>query len=298
MVTASLVGSLVRRWRESFDERLRRLRAIQAAMQTAGSYPEWLELAQQLDAMGHARGGEQAGRMRESLYDRLLLQQKAAHLQAVRQAGSPREMMFALRADLIRNIANIAKRCGRPQRRRRRRPAADAAASSSGGRSVCRGAARELATATAGGAGAQLLALPQPPAADASGSSGGSSRKSAAAVCLLDPAAACCRTAPLSKRLPHGACRDAPTMTQSQPAARALLRGAGAHPGVHSGAAQPSLERTSAGVVIAVQQHCGAADGLRVLGVLCIACSGCGKQQPNSSAAVDAGSRSRSPAAS
>lgn len=32
------------------------------------------------------------------------------HLQ-VRATGNPREIMFGLRIDLIRNIANIAKRC-------------------------------------------------------------------------------------------------------------------------------------------------------------------------------------------
>jgi hypothetical protein len=34
-------------------------------------------------------------------------------LQAVREQGSVKEMMFALRTDLLRNIANIAKRCAR-----------------------------------------------------------------------------------------------------------------------------------------------------------------------------------------
>ena len=33
------------------------------------------------------------------------------HLKRVRQQGNVREIMFALRLDLVRNIANIAKRC-------------------------------------------------------------------------------------------------------------------------------------------------------------------------------------------
>jgi hypothetical protein len=38
--------------------------------------------------------------------------QKLAHLQAVREGGNIREMMFNLRSDLIRNVANVAKRWG------------------------------------------------------------------------------------------------------------------------------------------------------------------------------------------
>eukprot|EP00879_Flechtneria_rotunda_P015208 GHRR01015899.1.p1 GENE.GHRR01015899.1~~GHRR01015899.1.p1 ORF type:complete len:277 (-),score=36.34 GHRR01015899.1:501-1331(-) len=110
MVTASLVSSLVRRWRESFDECLRQLRHIQQRMQAASSYAEWREFAQQLDKMGHCRGGDSSGKIRENLYDRKLLQQKLHHLQSVREHGNVKEMMFALRTDLIRNIANIAKR--------------------------------------------------------------------------------------------------------------------------------------------------------------------------------------------
>lgn len=110
MVTASLVNSLVRKWQESFDERLRQLRYIQQRMKSASSYAEWREFAQQLDKMGHCRGGDNSGKIRENLYDRRLLQQKWQHLQSVREKGNVKEMMFALRTDLVRNIANIAKR--------------------------------------------------------------------------------------------------------------------------------------------------------------------------------------------
>lgn len=34
-----------------------------------------------LDRLGHARGGDVTGRIRENLYDRTLLQQKLEHLQ-------------------------------------------------------------------------------------------------------------------------------------------------------------------------------------------------------------------------
>eukprot|EP00878_Enallax_costatus_P014363 GHUV01015023.1.p1 GENE.GHUV01015023.1~~GHUV01015023.1.p1 ORF type:complete len:539 (+),score=116.66 GHUV01015023.1:555-2171(+) len=107
--TASLVNSLIRKWQESFDERLRQLRYIQQRMKSASSYAEWREFAQQLDKMGHPRGGDYSGKIRENLYDRKLLQQKLQHLQSTREKGNVKEMMFGLRTDLIRNIANIAK---------------------------------------------------------------------------------------------------------------------------------------------------------------------------------------------
>lgn len=112
--TVSLASSLIRKWQESFDERLKQLRHIQQRMKSASSYAEWREFAQQLDKMGHHRGGDQSGKIRENLYDRKLLQQKLRHLQSTREKGNVKEMMFGLRTDLIRNIANIAKRCGFP----------------------------------------------------------------------------------------------------------------------------------------------------------------------------------------
>lgn len=50
-------------------------------------------------------------------YDRRLLQAKTRHLEAIRATGNCRELMFALQNDLIRNIANIAKRCAGEGRR-------------------------------------------------------------------------------------------------------------------------------------------------------------------------------------
>jgi len=50
LVTASLVNSLLRKWRESFDERLKQLRLLQDRMAAATSYAEWREFAQQVRA--------------------------------------------------------------------------------------------------------------------------------------------------------------------------------------------------------------------------------------------------------
>lgn len=48
LVTASLVNSLLRKWRESFDERLKQQRLLQDRMAAATSYAEWREFAQQV----------------------------------------------------------------------------------------------------------------------------------------------------------------------------------------------------------------------------------------------------------
>lgn len=85
------------------------MRQCYERMKHAGSYAEWREFAEQLDKLDHALGGDGL-RIPESLFDRRLLQQKLSHLQRVRENGNVKEMMFALRTDLIRNVANIAKR--------------------------------------------------------------------------------------------------------------------------------------------------------------------------------------------
>jgi hypothetical protein len=55
VVSASLINSLVRKWRESLDERLRQLRLLQDRMAAATSYAEWLEFAQQVRLGGGRR---------------------------------------------------------------------------------------------------------------------------------------------------------------------------------------------------------------------------------------------------
>ncbi len=61
-------------------------------------------------------GAQGGGTAPHEEYDRKLLLSKLLHLQRVRTTNNPREMMLALRIDLIRNVANIAKRSG-PRRR-------------------------------------------------------------------------------------------------------------------------------------------------------------------------------------
>lgn len=109
MLAAQLIRSLIDKWREAFDSRLRLMRGYRARMQSATSYAEWREFASQLAKLEQLSG---QGAKREWQYDPKLLAQKVAHLRKVRESGNVKEMMFALRTDLIRNVANVAKRWG------------------------------------------------------------------------------------------------------------------------------------------------------------------------------------------
>ena len=44
------------------------------------------------------------------LYDRRLLEERLKHLREVRERGHISEMMFAVRADLLRNLGNMTNR--------------------------------------------------------------------------------------------------------------------------------------------------------------------------------------------
>ena len=81
-------------------------------MAGAKSWNEWSGAAQQLDSLqGQTVGGSAARWKRETrLYDRKLLDQRLRHLKAVRGREDITEMMFAVRADLLRNLGNMTNR--------------------------------------------------------------------------------------------------------------------------------------------------------------------------------------------
>ena len=49
-------------------------------------------------------------RQETQLYDRRLLMERVQHLRAVKKSGDVHEMMFAVRADLLRNLGNMCNR--------------------------------------------------------------------------------------------------------------------------------------------------------------------------------------------
>ncbi|GLC33103.1 hypothetical protein PLESTB_000370100 [Pleodorina starrii] len=111
IVAVSVVTSAAKRWQERMDERARRRACLRRLLAAASSYEQWREVAQQLYAMEEANmpAGDVSTRRAARLYDRKLLLEKTIHLRSIRATGNVKEIMLALRTDLIRNIANIAK---------------------------------------------------------------------------------------------------------------------------------------------------------------------------------------------
>lgn len=92
--------------------RLKRRALLRRLMGAANSYEQWRDVAQQLYKLEESELPEEDYSTRKSakLYDQNLLQDKINHLKRIRATGNAKEVMLALRTDLIRNIANIAKR--------------------------------------------------------------------------------------------------------------------------------------------------------------------------------------------
>ena len=101
-----------RRIKEATDERKRRMRGCLASMASARTFPEWSEAATQLNSLRDV--DSHANRVRwhrqVKLYDHKLLQQRLRHLQHVRGSGKVADMIFAVRADLLRNLGNMTNR--------------------------------------------------------------------------------------------------------------------------------------------------------------------------------------------
>ncbi|GAB4818468.1 hypothetical protein N2152v2_005514 [Parachlorella kessleri] len=105
-VTAHLASTARQRYLEARDEGVQHRRRLQAQMLAARSYFEWSIKATKLDALD-GTSQQQRWAQETRLYDRRLLEEKAAHLRRVRTGGGVADQMFAVRADLIRNLGNI-----------------------------------------------------------------------------------------------------------------------------------------------------------------------------------------------
>lgn len=82
-------------------------RRLQDKIRNSKSYFEWSIAATKLDALDGTSQQQRWGQ-EVHLYDRKLLEEKVAHLRRVRGGGGGiADQMFALRADLMRNLGNI-----------------------------------------------------------------------------------------------------------------------------------------------------------------------------------------------
>lgn len=106
LLAATVVSGAVRLVRDLRDEAVQQKRRLLWKMANSRSYFEWGINAAKLDSL---EGVDQQQRWsRETrMYDRKLLREKVCHLRKVRAGGVVGDQMFALRADLLRNLGNI-----------------------------------------------------------------------------------------------------------------------------------------------------------------------------------------------
>lgn len=98
---------LAGRWVEHASGRRQLRKDLQRRMHDATSYAEWAEAAVQLETVS-GMTPQAAWELETRLYDRRLLQERLAYLRRVRAGGDVVDVMFALRADLLRNLGNMA----------------------------------------------------------------------------------------------------------------------------------------------------------------------------------------------
>lgn len=107
VVLYSALHSALKAFKDSKNSELQQRRLLQLKMANSKSYFEWSIHAAKLDALD---GTDQESRWNQEtrLYDRRLLEEKVSHLRHVRKSGTGvEEQMFAVRADLLRNLGNI-----------------------------------------------------------------------------------------------------------------------------------------------------------------------------------------------
>eukprot|EP00798_Chlamydomonas_sp_ICE-L_P007369 gene7369-492_t len=112
-VAGGVLTTIVQRIANRFDEGLKKRKALEKMMTQAESYEQWRNIAGHLsrtDTRTPATGGFDSGRggNQSDVFDRNLLINKTAHLRELLASPSVRDIIFSLRIDLLRNVANIA----------------------------------------------------------------------------------------------------------------------------------------------------------------------------------------------
>jgi len=99
---------LFAKWREWSSPHYRELQRQRRILATATDYEKWSVACAKAEKLG---GDSASGMLRwkreTKLYDRKLLQERVQHLRAVKKRGDVHEMIFAVRADLLRNLGNM-----------------------------------------------------------------------------------------------------------------------------------------------------------------------------------------------
>ncbi|BDA48233.1 Triacylglycerol lipase SDP1 [Coccomyxa sp. Obi] len=109
-VVVTAIRQLIQRAKDANDPAVQQRKRLKRAMEQASSFEEWSVAATKLDQVEGISPEEKKARWKRDtkLYDRRLLEERLRHLRAVRKGGRITEMMFAVRADLLRNLGNMA----------------------------------------------------------------------------------------------------------------------------------------------------------------------------------------------
>lgn len=105
--TASIGYTAYRMYVHYHSARMVYRRSLVAAMECAKSYEEWLSAAQKLDRLDNSNREEKLLRKELDLYDKEMLQDRLQSLRALRASGNVSDIIFALRADMARNLGNM-----------------------------------------------------------------------------------------------------------------------------------------------------------------------------------------------
>ncbi|KAI8105434.1 hypothetical protein M9434_000020 [Picochlorum sp. BPE23] len=101
------VHFMVRMYLDSKSGRRGRRRLLQQKMMEAETYEDWKRCASALEKVDEKRIAA-VEKLQNQLYDIDLIQGRVEYLRRIRERGDPYELMFVVRADLIRNMGNIA----------------------------------------------------------------------------------------------------------------------------------------------------------------------------------------------
>lgn len=110
VVAASVLAAIFRKAFERFDASVRRKRTVLERMAVSQSYGEWSQHSLVLHGLGGSEKIKSASKMQTRLYDSRLLDTKLVHLKKVFESGDVREVVMALRADLVRKLGNMTDR--------------------------------------------------------------------------------------------------------------------------------------------------------------------------------------------
>jgi len=107
VVVASVMAAFFKRMFEKLDDSVRQKRTVMESMAASQSYQEWVRHSLLFHELEGSQKNKAAARRQTRLYDSRLLDTKLVHLKKVFESGDVREVVMALRADLLRKLGNM-----------------------------------------------------------------------------------------------------------------------------------------------------------------------------------------------